>query len=66
VPSFAIASRLGIIIVKSCIMIEDVIYGLTLNANIDIFFKAPPESKSNRENKSLLPVAISLIPGTGI
>ena len=41
-PSLWISSSLGKEIVRSWIMMEDVIYGVILNAKIDIFSKDPP------------------------
>ena len=41
-PSFCISSNLGIAIVRSCIMIEDVIYGVMLSAKRDILSNEPP------------------------
>ena len=41
-PSFCISSSFGIAIVSNCIMMEDVIYGVILNAKIDMEEKDPP------------------------
>ena len=41
-PSFCISSSLGIAMVISCIMMEDVIYGVMLSANSDMLEKDPP------------------------
>ena len=41
-PSFCISSNLGIAIVISCIIMEDVMYGVIFNANTDICVNAPP------------------------
>ena len=41
-PSFCISSKAGNAIVRSCIIIDDVIYGVTLSAKIDICVNEPP------------------------
>ena len=41
-PSFCISSNFGIAIVRSCMMIEDVIYGVMLSAKRDILSNEPP------------------------
>ena len=41
-PSFCSSSILGIAIPKSCIIIEEVIYGVILNANTEKFNNEPP------------------------
>ena len=41
-PSFCISSSFGIAIVRSCIIMEEVMYGVMLNANRDIFSNEPP------------------------
>ena len=51
-PSFCISSNAGIAIVISCMMMEDVIYGVTLSANTDICKKDPPVKEFRRLNES--------------
>ena len=41
-PSFCISSNLGIAIARSCIIIDEVIYGVMLNAKRDILSNEPP------------------------
>ena len=61
----------GTAIVKSCSMMEAVIYGVILSANIVKLLNAPPENRLNRAKSpvSLLKVCERTsrsIPGTGI
>ena len=49
-PSRCISSSFGIAIVRSCIMMEDVIYGVILNANTDISLNDPPVIASKKLN----------------
>ena len=51
-PSFCISSSFGMAIVKSCIMMEDVIYGVMFSANNDMFRKEPPVNASKKLNAS--------------
>lgn len=47
-PSFCISSSFGIAIVKSCIMMEDVMYGVMLSAKTDILVNEPPVNASKK------------------
>ena len=71
VPSLDSLSSAGIAIVRSWSMIEAVMYGVILSANIVKLLNAPPE---NRLNRAKSPVSLSNVcarislsmPGTGI
>ena len=71
-PSFCISSNAGIAIVRSWMIMEEVIYGVTFNAKIDICVKEPPvnelrklfASPSALSKYSLIATVFS--PGTGI
>ncbi len=72
-PSRCISSSFGIAIVISCIMIEDVIYGVIFNARIDIRRNDPPVKASSKLKASpdcdccsnQFAKKVVLIPGTG-
>jgi len=52
-PSFWSSSNFGIAIVRSCIMIEEVMYGVILNANTENCSKEPPVNALKKLNASL-------------
>ena len=51
-PSFCISSSFGIAIVRSCMIMEDVMYGVILRAKMDILLKEPPVNASKKLNAS--------------
>ena len=69
-PSFCISSKAGIAIVRSCIMIEDVMYGVIFKANTDMLRNDPPVIASKNPkpaawlSNQLLNTS-PLTPGTG-
>ena len=68
-PSFAHAPRVGITMVKSCKIIEAVIYGIIPNANTAKLDNAPPANRSTKPrigvcSKRVLS-AFTSTPGTG-
>ena len=71
-PSFCISSSAGMAIVRSCMIMEAVIYGVTDNAKIDICSNDPPVkelkmfSESPRAFCMYSLIASALIPGTVI
>ena len=51
-PSFCISSSFGIAIVRSWMIMEDVIYGVILNAKMDIVSNEPPVKALKKLNES--------------
>ena len=70
-PSFCISSSFGMAIVSSCIIMEDVIYGVIFNANNDICSKEPPVNASKKPNAPFLNCSVTdamdsaVVPGRG-
>ena len=52
-PSRCISSNFGIAIVRSCIMMDEVIYGVMFSANIDILYREPPVMASKKPKRYL-------------
>jgi hypothetical protein len=69
-PSLASFSNLGMTTVKSCMMMDALIYGVILMANMENLLKEPPEITSKNPNKALLFTRSAktwlLTPGTGM
>ena len=69
-PSFDQRSKVGTTTVKSCKIMEALIYGVMLMAKIENLLNAPPENISNNPNKLPLVKSCSIIdaltPGTGM
>ena len=69
-PSFDHCSNFGTTTVKSCMMIDALMYGVILIAKMENLLSAPPEKRSKRPNKLPLAkscsIAVGSTPGTGM